>query len=403
MSNFQLFPPPSPKPKVSKNPFRRELKRPSDPQPTSPIPLEDLKNKDTTEAVLLQIIEDTNNIKMPPKARRPKTSVSAPKSNWEPRSTVSSSKSGPQNDKSGQRDLSKGDESASGSNVAPQHSASPEIPMRSICPRYNPNVPLGEQGYYPETGHASRHKPRDLKLSPPPEIDRALGPKTVPASVVDFPLDISDATEIHYASATELQGLWEAANGQKTQDLSGMFNLRIARTESATFVFGDPRAPFYTMQTYSTDEMSISRTNPSNTKSNVPIMMLRLEDRCRREPPNDGLVSLLFSRLAAMLAIEQAEELARQHQLSPGEAAEVEGNALRRAAAQESCRLTWNRTKKLYELHHPWLEKQQPPALVGAMGIPLSPIRSKYSGGPFTSACQLHPRIRGNANRLQSS
>lgn len=109
-------------------------------------------------------------------------------------------------------------------------------------------------------------------------------------------------------------------------------------------------------------------------------MMLKLEDRCRREPPNDGLVSRLFSRLAAMLAIEQAEELTRQHRLGPAEAAEVEGDALKRAAAQESCRLTWNHTKQLYELHHPSLSKPQPPALVGAVGIPLSPVPSKYSG-----------------------
>lgn len=46
-------------------------------------------------------------------------------------------------------------------------------------------------------------------------------------------------------------------------------------------------------------------------------MMLSLEQRSRRDHPHDGLVALLFSRLAAMLAIEQAEEIGKEHHLSP--------------------------------------------------------------------------------------
>jgi len=109
-------------------------------------------------------------------------------------------------------------------------------------------------------------------------------------------------------------------------------------------------------------------------------MTLSLEERSRRDHPNDGLVALLFSRLAAMLAIEQADEVSKQHQLAGSEAATVESNALKRAAAQESCRLSWNRNLRLYELRHPSLSKRQPPALVGAAGVPLSPVRTQSSG-----------------------
>lgn len=157
------------------------------------------------------------------------------------------------------------------------------------------------------------------------------------------------------------------------------------RTDHATFTFGDPQSPFYTMHTFSTDELSIARAHPMKPNSSVSVMMLKLEDRKRRLPPNDGLVTLLFSRLAAMLAIAEAEELAKQHHLSSTEVSEVEGNALKRAATQESCRLLWDNEKHLYELQHPSHCKQQPPALVGAAGfgaagIPLSPVRSKYAG-----------------------
>lgn len=109
-------------------------------------------------------------------------------------------------------------------------------------------------------------------------------------------------------------------------------------------------------------------------------MTLSLEERSRREHPNDGLIALLFSRLAAMLAIDEAEEISKEHHLSGSEAADVENKALRRAAAQESCRLSWNRNLRLYELRHPSLSKKPIPPLVGAAGIPLSPVRSQSSG-----------------------
>lgn len=106
-------------------------------------------------------------------------------------------------------------------------------------------------------------------------------------------------------------------------------------------------------------------------------MSLKLEGQNRCDLPNDGLVTTLFSHLAAMLAIEQASELAKQEQFSPSTAIQVEGNAIQRAAEQESCWLTWNHDKRLYELQHPALsskQKQKQPALIGAAGIPLSPV-----------------------------
>lgn len=105
-------------------------------------------------------------------------------------------------------------------------------------------------------------------------------------------------------------------------------------------------------------------------------MTLGLENRSRRQPPNDGLVALIFSQLAAMLAISKAEELSKRHTLNPAEAARTESDALKRAATQESCQLTWIPEQRIYELKHPSLSKQQRPALVGTSGIALSPVQS---------------------------
>ncbi|KKK21554.1 hypothetical protein P175DRAFT_0508411 [Aspergillus ochraceoroseus IBT 24754] len=396
MSQFQLFPPPAPQ-GVPKNPFRKGPRRPSvSTQSSVSSPLEDPRGKGAeAKAVVLQVVEPSS-IKPSRKAHIPPPSPrsSTPEARPGSRSPESISKASPeeQNVSSPLPDDNKllspartnGDgESGRAQNPAPV-AASPIVPMRSIFPRFNPDAPLGQQQYcngVSQNFSRPRTRPAELDLSQAPEIDRALGPKTVPASVLDFPAGLLDPVDVVYSSTAELRGLWEAANGQRPEGIGGNFSLRMQRLDAATFVFGEANAPFYTMQTYSTDELSISRTNPSNPNTKISIMMLQLEDRRRREPPDDGLVSHLFSQLAAMLAIEQAEELARQHRLPLLEAAEVEADALKRAAAQESCRLSWNPTKRLYELQHPSLSKQAPsPALVGAAGMALSPVRSKYSG-----------------------
>lgn len=124
--------------------------------------------------------------------------------------------------------------------------------------------------------------------------------------------------------------------------------------------------------------------------------MLSLEDRGRRNPPNDGLVSLIFSRLAAMLAIDQAQELKKRHLLSTTEANEVESDALHRAAAQESYRLSWNQSRRIYELQHASPSTQDPrPALVGTAGIALSPVQKKHPG-------TLHITVSGDNNNKPS-
>ncbi|RMJ24647.1 conserved proline-rich protein [Aspergillus sp. HF37] len=395
MNQFQLFPPPSPEDRASTNPFRKGKKKQSEEtNPPSPVPLEELKNPNKTEAVLFQIVEDTktNNIQPPPRAHIPRSeSRSAPRSssrqNARPERQTSSSSA-----ETGSTTLvncsNRSFASPSSRNgQSPPPSRSPGQPLKSIFPRYDFNIPLSQQKYYPQSsnGPRTRSKPRELTLSPAPAIDQVLGPKTVPASATDFPAGPLDSPEIRYSSPSELKSLWEAANGQRPQDLSGTFNLRMERTEPAKFTFGNSQRPLYTLNTYSTNELCISRADPSkpNTNTTIPIMILNLEDRKRRETPNDGLVTRIFSRLAAMLAVEQASHLQKQHHLAPSEASRVEADALKRASALESHRLVWNSSQRVYELNHASLSKQKPqprPALVGAAGVALSPVQKRYQG-----------------------
>ncbi|KAL4741193.1 hypothetical protein BDV11DRAFT_183519 [Aspergillus similis] len=392
-SQFQLFPPPAPQ-GVPKNPFRRAPRQPSiDIQSTSTSPLEDLSGKESeAKAVVFQVVEPRS-IKSPPEAHVPPLPPrSATPELRQPPSTESLYSSSPQ-DKRGKSPAngmnppspptSTDQYDAPGLRRAespPQPSVSPVIPIRSMFPQFNPNTPLNQEQYNDRISNnfsRPRHRPAGLKLdiTPAPEIDRVLGPKTVPADVHNFPPSMLSPVEIQFSSLEQLKTLWEAANGQRADNLSKTCSLRMERIDPATFVFGDPNSPFYTMQTYSTNEISITRGNPSIPNSNIPIMMLQLEDRRRREPPNDGLVSHLFSRLAAMLAIDQATELSRQHQLAPPDAAEVESNALKRAAALESCKLSWNAVKRIYELRHPSLHQN-----IGALHISISTPTTTNTG-----------------------
>lgn len=246
MSQFQLFPPPPVEDNVSTNPFRRGKKKQStNTKPPSPIPLEDLKNSNRTEAVLFQIIEDTGNIQPPPKAHIFRSQSPIHRSGASPKPKEAPRSSSRQSDRPKRQASSASAGTGSTTLVNSTRSvvspisqdASPEsdsqgAPINSIFPRYNFSLPLNQQKYYSQSSNDSprtRVRPRGLTLSPPPPIDQALGPKTVPASVMDFPTGVLDTPEIRYSTLTELKDLWEAANGQRPQDLTGSFNLRMIR------------------------------------------------------------------------------------------------------------------------------------------------------------------------------
>lgn len=93
----------------------------------------------------------------------------------------------------------------------------------------------------------------------------------------------------------------------------------------------------------------------------------------RRLPPNDGLITYIFPKLAAMLAIDQSTELARQHKLAPSEREEMQSDAVERAAAQEACHLVWNHRGRRYELAHPAIGRDANKSPHFAMS-PTSPV-----------------------------
>jgi hypothetical protein len=131
--------------------------------------------------------------------------------------------------------------------------------------------------------------------------------------------------------------------------------------------------PFYTLETFDTNELSISRTHPRRPTKTVPILLLPLEPFERRLPPNDGLVTYIFPKLAAMLAIDQSTALAAKHRLAPSEREEMQSDAVERAAAQEACHLRWNEKGRRYEFAHPAIGRDPEKSPHFAMS-PTSPV-----------------------------
>ncbi len=113
---------------------------------------------------------------------------------------------------------------------------SPVVPIRSMFPTYNPTVPLNQQSYHPQrpfparmssiAHHLSREEYR-TSLSTP--IDRAIGARTAPASVLSFPPDVVSISEPQYSSHRELEKLWEASHGMEPGNLVKAFNLEMSR------------------------------------------------------------------------------------------------------------------------------------------------------------------------------
>jgi hypothetical protein len=248
MNQFQLFPAPTPEVKRSNNPFRKAGKQPVvKTEPGSPIPLKEIKDPGNTESLLLRIIEDTQTLPPPPPANveRTKSPLSVAGTSHDARSPQSMHSQNRQAKRSDHQALpSHGSHSSSSSNqtaastVSPQSSQSSvsPVPMRSMFPQFDPKLPMNQQVYHPQLPDNAlpqpprkTRKPPKLTLTTNTEIDHVLAPKTVPASVLNFPTGALDSEEVQYSSTEEMKMLWETANGQRPREFVGSLNLRMIK------------------------------------------------------------------------------------------------------------------------------------------------------------------------------
>jgi len=241
--------------------------------------------------------------------------------------------------------------------------------IRSIFPRYNPDLPLEHQQYYP-TQTSPTHIPKTVISKRPysPDVSgrSVLGlqsPMAVGTSPGHFPPGVLDETILEPSSTEELKELWKVTNGWRVSSSEGRsFCLKMTSSvESPVHTLSSATQAFYTLRldpTSTSAQMTMTRLDPNKpapressasklvgtSKSNtgIEVMSTTLEEKVRRQPPNDGLVALLYPRAASNMAIDLVNKSNRQDEASVF------------AAAERECgRLVWDEDSKKYYLVHP--------------------------------------------------
>lgn len=244
--------------------------------------------------------------------------------------------------------------------------------MRSIFPKYNPDLPLEHQPYFP-TQTSPTHIPKTVINRRPyspsiHEMNRSpaglQSPMAVGQSPGRFPHGVQDETILEPSTSEELKELWKVTNGWRVSTSEGRsFCLKMAsHPEEPVHTLSSATQPFYTLRivpTSTSAQMTMTRQDPtkpvasssprigSSSKSkdtSIEIISTTLEETARRLPPNDGLVALLYPRAAANLAVEMASKPHRADSLS-----------IIAAAERECGRLVWDEDSQKYYLVHPAL------------------------------------------------
>lgn len=306
--------------------------------------------------------------------------------------------------------------------------ATEEPMMRSIFPRYNPDVPLSQQFYTPMITNPPSRIPRE-------HIHRPLNsPKYTPHGNIESIEDDGPAPRVsaaipYYTPPTAFDSLWDATNGQGTP-LVQVYTLqmhRIAATtsnEESQLIFGPSESqPFYTLShtDLGTDllsddegaadhELLITRHNPSKPTS-FPISHFALSptpSTSKSTSPSPisaqelpALITTIYPKMAALSALEiAANSPAASHiasfdpDASSPAAERLAQDVLLGSAQREACSLVWTKGSTYhqphssasppgtYTLHHPSLGIF-PITHEGDNGPGLSPL---LGPSPFTSS-----------------
>lgn len=243
-ATFQLFPPPPPKITTTfePNPFRRAKSKP-DGEGAS-FPLQTLMKSPGAETVIIQIIEEPRKIQPLPQAHLPSSKDRCPVQNREIqpgneipvasgnplRSSIPPPPPAAESVCSASPTLVRSSCSRPGSEAF-----SPIVPMRSMFPTFNPNLPLSQQPYYPQRdtslqGQVVSREEYSPHLVSPSQMDEVLGGvKTAPSSIINFPMDDAAFKIPRFSSPQELDKLWEATNGQEPELVLAGFDLQMSR------------------------------------------------------------------------------------------------------------------------------------------------------------------------------
>ncbi|KAH9209420.1 hypothetical protein DL95DRAFT_25956 [Leptodontidium sp. 2 PMI_412] len=251
-------------------------------------------------------------------------------------------------------------------NSSPQRGEQPVI--RSLFPRYNPQIALEHQAYFP-TQTSPTHIPTTVINRRPysPSIsERSMtglqSPMPVGIAPGRFPKGVQDETILEPSSNDELKEFWKVVNGWRVSSSEGRrFCLKMTSdVDEPVHTLSSATQPFYTLRlipTSTSAQMTMLRHDPnkhpkgtgspklgSSSKPNPgsEVMSTTLEETARRLPPNDGLVALLYPRAASDMVIDLANKSNR-----------ADSEQVIAAAERECGRLVWDEDSRKYYLVHP--------------------------------------------------
>ncbi|KAL8828446.1 MAG: hypothetical protein Q9191_002585 [Dirinaria sp. TL-2023a] len=222
--------------------------------------------------------------------------------------------------------------------------------MRSMFPRYDANVPLGQQQYRPGPSYAHQRK---QALRPAlPALDIPPAPTGVAPILQQTSSSGLEASVL--SSTEELLNVWNIANGQSVESTVASFDVELI-CESLTrneeiITFSSPKQTLYTLSS-EPDQITISRTHPTNPTPTIQICHTSLSLPTATAP----LVALIFPKLSELMALDQSSTIAVSHGLDRQASADLQAEALARAQQNEASSLMWDSDSGNYFLIHPTL------------------------------------------------
>ncbi|GKT64594.1 acetylserotonin methytransferase-like protein [Colletotrichum tofieldiae] len=267
----------------------------------------------------------------------------------------------------------------------PSSSSQEQPTLRSIFPRYNPEVPLNQQDYFP-TQTSPTHIPRAVinrtTWYPDPEGDGQNNQHRSPVrsplsggSTQRWPRRNVEPPIIPNVSTNEhMKSLWKVSNGWKAPPSEGrVYCMKLSQEKDAPiYTLSSSSQPFYNLRldpTSASAYVTLSRHDPakiykapnptaSSSASSIlsgvvghkdhgkgaeskhwqEVLTTTLEEESRKHPPNDGLVALLYPLAAAKMALDKPDDM----------------NAVM-TAETECARLVWDEDSGSHFLVHPAL------------------------------------------------
>ncbi|KAL9077412.1 MAG: hypothetical protein Q9161_000257 [Pseudevernia consocians] len=246
--------------------------------------------------------------------------------------------------------------------------------MRSMFPRYDPNIPFTQQHYRPELekvpGLASAMAVAGTSSYRPPSYSQQANNRPSSAylplenermkatDIKESPLRSADTAEheTRLSSPEELLDLWDIANGQTaSEEVVNRYVLELScddltvGREIITFN-ASTSDPIYTLEA-SHSNITVSRIHPRNRNPTIQITTSTLEKPTSAAP----LVTCIFPKLAGLMALDHSSNVAVAHKLDRKASADLQAEAVVRAQEQEASMLLWDSDSNKYCFMHPTL------------------------------------------------